>query len=81
MPKSAHVYVDSYVLGYLGNLEEAGYGRVLSISPFGWIAVWMDNPSKLGKHQAIMYPGRFVIKGDPRPESKRTDIPERLRGR
>lgn len=77
----AEVLVDSYVLGYDGFHDYAVYGRVFSISRHGWVAVWMDGPSKLGTYQTIMYPGRFVVKGPPRPENKRTDIPERLRGR
>jgi len=72
------VEVDSYVLGYRSVLDMAVYGRVFAISAHGWVAVWTDNPSRSGKHQTIMYPGRFVVKGPPRPPSKRTEIPEKL---
>jgi hypothetical protein len=73
------VKVDSYVLGYSSGLDKAVYGRVFRISPHGWVAVWMDSPDVLGGHQTIMYPGRFVVKGEPRPERRRGDIPERLK--
>jgi hypothetical protein len=70
---------DSYVLGYSGYTDRAVYGRVMSISAHGWITVWMDNEPQIGSKQTIMYPGRFVVKGPPRPENQRTDIPEKFR--
>lgn len=75
----ATVTVDSYVLGYVGHTQRAAYGRVVSVSSHGWVTVWTDSPSKSGSHQAVMGVGRFVIKGEPRPVGKRTDIPERFR--
>lgn len=72
------VPVDAHVRGKHGTTDREGQGRVLWVSPWGWVAVWLDDPDILGSQQSVFYPP-FEVIGPPRPSGQRRDIPERLR--
>lgn len=71
------VEIDSLVWGFIGFTEKSAKGRVFHVSPWGWVAFYDEER----KQQHISYAGRFLVKGEPRPESKRAAIPAHLRGR
>lgn len=77
-PKGNEVQVDSLVEGFQGATRTVRVGRVYHVGP-SWVAIWCEDPGKLGGHQAITYEGRFLVRGEPRPAAKRTDVPEALK--
>lgn len=72
--KGKPVDIDTLVEGFIGTLKVAAKARVTWISPWGWIVGY--DPEKGKQH--VFYEGRFLVRGEPRPFSKRGDIPERL---
>lgn len=71
------VRVDSLVWGFAGYSEKSAKGRVFFVSPHGWVAFYDEETLK----QHISYPGRFLVKGEPRPEAQRRAIPDHLKRR
>lgn len=76
-PKGTPVQIDSYVQGFFSDTKKTGFGRVYAIQPQGHVAVWTDDESILNTRQTIMYEGKYLVRGAPRPLKQR-DIPERL---
>lgn len=73
-PKGVLVQVDSYIHGFMGFSGKSAKGRVTHVSPWGWVTAW--DPDR--ETQFISYPGKFLVKGEPRPLKMRRDIPERF---
>lgn len=72
--KGVVVQIDSLVEGLVGTGRKKSKGRVYFVSPFGWVALVSE-----GGRQHVFYPGRFLVRGEPRPPGQRKDIPEHLK--
>ena len=73
------VKIDQLVEGFTGFTQRAHKGRVTSISEWGWIVAYdPDGIEHRGGKQHVFYPGRFLIREEPRPPGQRKDLPARL---